>query len=315
MKRFIVIFLVIVLSFSLFSGCVNNKTEKDTGKLSIVTTIFPQYDFARQIAGDKADITLLLPPGSESHSYEPTPQDIIKIQNCDLFIYVGGENDTWVDGILDSMDVKVKTLTLMECVDAVEEETVEGMESEKEEESKSGEIEYDEHVWTAPANAIKIVNKLTSVLSEIDSNNNATYKSNSEAYVKELTTLDNDFKTLFSKVTNKTLIFGDRFPLRYFADEFGLKYYAAFPGCSDETEPSAGTVAFLIDKVKSENIGTVFYIELSNQSVVNSISEATGAKTALFHSCHNLSTDDFAKGATYLSLMRQNLATLTEALK
>ena len=313
MKKLIAMLMVLTLFTVGLTAC-NNKTEKSSDKLKVVSTIFPSYDFAKQICGDNAKITMLLPPGSESHSYEPTPQDIITIQNCDLFIYVGGESDAWVDGILKSMDKPVKTIKMMDCVSTVEEEHVEGMEAE-EKSTEVKKVEYDEHVWTSSKNAIKISEKIAEAMCNIDSDNSDLYNINKDNYVKQLEQLDKDFTDFFATVQNKTLIFGDRFPLRYFVEEYGLNYYAAFPGCSCETEPSATTIAFLIDKVKSNNISTVFYIEFSNHKVADSIAEATGAKTALFQTCHNVSMADLNNGATYISLMKQNLATLKEAMK
>lgn len=319
MKKNIVLILACACFIFGFSGC--GKTEKtDDGKLKVVATIFPAYDFARSVCGDTANVTLLLPPGAESHSFEPTPQDIINIQNADLFIYVGGESDSWVDDILKSMSEPVKTLKMMDCVTTVEEEIVEGMEEEQAEESGSDEnqgdeIEYDEHVWTSPKNAIKIVKSISTALCGISKENEKTFTDNTDKCVSELEQLDKDFSDFFSTVTNKTLVFGDRFPFRYFADEYGLTYYAAFPGCSTETEPSAATIAFLIDKVKSEGITTVFYIEFSTHVIADTIAESTGAAVTMLHSCHNVSEDDIAAGTTYISLMKQNLETLKTALK
>ena len=321
MKKMISSLIAVAFLITAFSGCSNASTasntdsSSDTDMLDIVTTIFPPYDFAREITDGSAEITMLLPPGSESHSYEPTPQDIIKIQNCDLFIYVGGESDMWVSGIIESMDKPVKTLTLMDCVDAVEEESVEGMEAEEEASGGEKEIEYDEHVWTSPKNAVKITEKITAALCEIDSANAQMYNANSKSYIDKLNALDKSFQSVVDGASNKTVVFGDRFPLRYFVDAYGLSYYAAFPGCSTDTEPSAATIAFLINKVKTEKIRTVFYIEFSNHQVADSIAEATGAKTALFQSCHNVSQANLDNGATYLSLMQQNVETLREALK
>lgn len=291
--------------------------EQTPEKLSIVATIFPAYDFAREVTGGLCDISMLLPPGSESHSYEPTPQDIIAIQNADLFVYVGGEGDHWVEEILDSMeDNAPQTLTLMECVEIVEEELVEGMEEEAEEHAAEaeGEVEYDEHVWTSPKNAIKIVEKLASILSELDVKHGTEYRMNAEGCITKLGELDAAFQAVVDQAARKTIIFGDRFPLRYFADAYGLSYYAAFPGCSTETEPSVKTITFLMDKVVSEAIPVVFYIEFSNHKAADAIAEETGAKTLLFHSCHNVSPQDMENGATYLTLMTQNVQALKEAL-
>ena len=316
MKRFISLVFRFLMLLVLLSSCskTNNQTKGNSkDKISIITTIFAPYDFVREIGGDKVNVTMLLPPASESHSFEPTPKDIIKIQNCNLFIYIGGESDKWVDKIVSSIDNnKVKIVTLMDCVDVVEEELVEGMQEEVEEES--GEIAYDEHVWTSPKNAKLIVKKIADTLCEIDEKNASYYKKNSDDYIAKLDELDASFQKVVDEGVRKTIIFGDRFPFRYFANTYGLSYFAAFPGCSTETEPSATTITFLIDKIKEEKIPVVFHIELSNKKMADTISEETGAKVLLFHACHNISKDDFKKGKSYLDLMRQNVENLREAL-
>ena len=259
------------------------------------------------------ELTMLLKPGSESHSYEPSPQDIIAIQNCDVFIYVGGESDEWVDRVLDSMDTsKMKVITLMDCVDVVEEEIVEGMEEEEEEEEGPA---YDEHVWTSPRNAKLIVQKIADALCEADSTHADLYRANTESYLAELDALDGTFREIVNGASRKTLIFADRFPFRYFTDAYGLEYYAAFPGCSTETEPSAATVAFLISKVKTEKIPVIFHREFSNGKMADAVAEATGAEKRLFHSIHNVSRDELAAGAAYLGIMEQNAMVLREALR
>jgi zinc transport system substrate-binding protein len=321
MRRTLSIFLTITLIIAACSGCESNsktaseQTASDS-KINIVTTIFPPYDFTRQIVEDKANVTMLLAPGAESHSYEPTPQDIIKIQNCDLFIYVGGENDEWVNSILDSMNRdKIKTIALLDCVKPIREEVKEGMEAEEEDPSSSADgVEYDEHVWTSPQNATLITNFIRDVLCHIDRNNAETYQSNAEKYTESLNQLDREFQDVVKNAKRNTIVFGDRFPLRYFTEAYGLNYWAAFPGCSAETEPSAATVAFLTDKVKTEKIPVVFKIELSNGNVAQSIADTTGAKVLTFYSCHNLSKSDFDRGATYLDLMRENVESLKKAL-
>lgn len=319
-----------------FTGCEieNNpasETEsEDNGKISVVATIFPQYDFSRQIAGDCADVTMLLGPGEESHTYEPTPQDIITIQNADVFIYVGGESESWVDNILDSLDKSsMEIISLMECVDVVEEEIVEGMEeehehdedeseahegSEEHEDDEEHEVEYDEHVWTSIENAQVISQVIADALCDADEANADVYRSNCEKYLSELSSLKKQFDSVVSSAQRKTVVFGDRFPLRYFADEFGLDYYAAFPGCSEQSEPSAGTVAFLIEKVKEEEIPVVFALELSNGKIANTIAESTDAQVLTFQSCHNITMDDFNNGITYIDLMEQNVEVLKQAL-
>jgi zinc transport system substrate-binding protein len=296
------------------SGCKKETSQKDSSsKISVVTTIFAPYDFARQIAGDKAEISMLLPPAAESHSFEPSPKDIIKIQNSDIFIYVGGESDEWVDVILESMDTsEMKIVTLIDCVDKLEEEIVEGMQEEEEEEE--GTV-YDEHVWTSPKNAKLIVQKITAALSEADPQNASYYEQNAQKYLGELDLLDAQFQNVVNNSNRKTIIFADRFPFRYFVHAYGLQYFAAFPGCSTETEASAATVKFLIDKVKAEKIPVVFHIELSNEKMANTVAEASGAKIMLLHSAHNISKADFEKGLTYLELMKQNVLNLKEALQ
>ena len=291
--------------------------EQSDGKIHVVATIFPAYDFARAVCGDAADVELLLPPGAESHSYEPTPQDILDVQNCGLFVCLGGESEAWVETILDSLDSSVETLKMTDCVKLLNEETMEGMTSHEDSgEHKAGEVvEIDEHVWTAPANAAKITLAIGEKMAELDSANAEVYRANAKQYAAQIGELDGEFQTFFSSVSNKTLIFGDRFPLRYFAEEYGLTCYAAFPGCSTQTEPSAATIAFLTDKVRQEDISTVYYIEFSNHLVADSIAEATGAGTALFHTCHNVSQADLDAGATYVSLMRTNLETLRQTMQ
>ena len=320
------------------NGGKEQNTEENK-KISVVATIFPQYDFVRQIAGENVELKMLLKPGEETHSYEPTPQDIIAIQNSDLFIYVGGENDAWVEDILESMpDNGRKTLKLVDCVDTVEEEHVEGMKEERghdhdeddaeheedeedhEEHGQHGQEdthsvhEIDEHVWTSPVNAIKIVEQIKEELCEIDSKNASAYEENAEAYVAQLKELDQEFQDVVDHSKRKLMIFGDRFPFRYFAEAYDLDYYAAFSGCASDTEPSAATMAFLINKVQDEKINTILKMELSNENIAKAIAEATNADVKEFYSCHNLTAEQFENGETYLSLMEKNVETLREVL-
>ena len=502
--------LTVAMLLALVSGCgggsaaqesaATGTIAEDEGKLQVVATIFPGYDFAREVAGDDVALTMLLPPGSESHSFEPSPQDIIAIQNCDVFIYVGGDSDAWVDGILESIDTtNTKVISMVDLVQTVDEEIVEGMEDDHghdhnhgaidpddihdrplsdwsgswttieaalasgdmdeyithnaaenemdfdsqkaayeerwrsdypafeitenglviggtehlyryagyrlvegesgssvwygfEAENENGDVpkyiafsdhgtgrddheeehheehdheeelahfhmrygsesfvalaeaegwaptyfpadastaavagamaghghgeetEIDEHVWTSPANAIAISERIAEALCQLDAQNAETYQANCDAYVEKLNALNASFREVVANGARKTLIFGDRFPFRYFADVYGLEYYAAFPGCSTETVASAQTVAFLIDKTVAENIPVVFHIELSNEKMADTICEATGVKKLRLHSVHNVTADDFANGATYLSLMNENVKALKEAL-
>jgi zinc transport system substrate-binding protein len=295
-------------------GCKQNKNavmRNANGKINVTVTNFPPYDFVRQIAGDRVNLTMLLPPAAESHSFEPSPKDIITIQNSDIFIYAGGESDSWADRILESVNAdKMKILAMINTVDAVEEEIVEGMEEEDEEE----ETAYDEHVWTSPQNAILIVNAITELLCETDSTNAAFFRQNAQNYTNQLYELDKQFQSAVNGAKRKVIVFADRFPFRYFADAYGLSYFAAFPGCSTETEPSAATVAFLIKKIRDEKIPIVFHIELSNERMADTISWETGAKKLLLHACHNITKRDFEAGLGYLDFMRRNVENLREAL-
>lgn len=312
MKRTAAILIALTLLCLPLAGC-GAKAAEETDGISVVATVFAPYDFARQLVGDRGEVTLLLPPGSEAHSYEPSPKDIIEIQNCDVFIYVGGVSDAWVTDVLESVGDGVRTVTLMDCVELLEEEHVEGMEID-EHEHDDGEVEYDEHVWTSPRNAKLICEKIAAALSEADPEGEAEYSAALEGYCAELDELDAAFTDVVANGVRNTIVFGDRFPLLYFAKAYGLEYYAAWPGCADEAEPSAATVAFLIDKVNEENIPVVFHIELSNEDMADTICEATGAEKLLFSACHNVTRAQFEEGVTYLDLMWQNVDALKEAL-
>lgn len=314
MKKSITIILALMLLLTL-GGCGGGAYETGGEGLSIVTTVFPAFDFAREIAGERANVCLLVPPGSETHSFEPTAQDIIRVQDCDLFICNGGESEAWVGEILGGMDDEIPALYMLDCVDALEEETKEGMQTTGEEEHGDEEgPEYDEHVWTSPVNAAKICAAICGRLCEIDAENADYYRQNLASYTKELEALDGEFREIVSAAEQKTVIFADRFPVRYFVEEYGLDYYAAFPGCADDAEPSARTVAFLIDKVREEECRDVFYIEFSNEKMADVICEDTGCGKLLFHSCHNVSRDELQQGASYIGLMTENAERLREAL-
>lgn len=318
MKRLFTVLLILSLTLPL-SGCKGGCYESGSGELSIVTTVFPAFDFAREIAGDRASICLLVPPGSESHSFEPTAQDILRIQNCDLLICNGGESEVWLEDMLEGLEGDIPRVVMLDCVQALEEEVKEGMQAqahEHEEEESEGhghEPEYDEHVWTSPRNAALISRAISERLCSIAPENAEYYTSRCDSYCDSLLALDEDFCSLFRELGNPTMIFADRFPVRYFVEEYGLDYYAAFPGCAEQAEPSARTVAFLIDKVREENTPAVFYIEFSNQKMADVICEDTGCKKLLFHSCHNVTRQQLDEGVSYLGLMRKNLETLKEA--
>ena len=337
----------------IFAGCAAGQEKAEDGRMKVVTTIFPPYDFARAISGEeeRAGVRMLLAPGEEVHSYEPTPLDIKEIQNCDLFIYVGAENDVWVDRILENMgDQKPETLRLVDLTDTVAEEIVEGMMQERghdhgeeeghdhedsheeeeehdhegsheeEEHAHSGDSshaeheEADEHVWTSPVKAAQITEAIAQKMAQIDPANADYYLANAGDYEAQILDLDEQFRQITEHAERSTLVFGDRFPIRYFAEEYGLDYYAAFPGCSSESEPSASTLAFLIDKVRKEQIPVVFSIEFSNGNIARAICESTGAVQRTFYSCHNVTKEQMLGGATYVSMMRENLDVIREAL-
>lgn len=318
MKRLFTVLLIISLALPL-CGCTGGCYESGSGELSIVTTVFPAFDFAREIAGDRASVCLLVPPGTESHSFEPTAQDILRIQNCDLLICNGGESEVWLEDMLEGLEGDIPLVVMLDCVQALEEEVKEGMQAqahehgEEEDGDHDHEAEYDEHVWTSPKNAALISGAISERLCSIDPENAEYYSSRCDAYSAALLSLDEDFRALFREAGQPTLIFADRFPVRYFVEEYGLDYYAAFPGCAEQAEPSARTVAFLIDKVRQENTPAVFYIEFSNQKMADVICEDTGCEKLLFHSCHNVSLQQLEEGVSYLGLMGKNLETLREA--
>ena len=308
MKK-ILSFIIIIVSIFMISGCTSSKDNKKT----IIATNFPAYDFAREMTkGSDIEVKMLLKPGSESHDYEPTPKDIISISKSSMFIYVGGESDEWVDGLLDSIDTSnIQIIKMLDEVNPVYEEKVDGMTIEESEDEE----EYDEHVWTSLRNVIEITKTIKDKLCKIDPENISLYEDNYSSYKVKLNELDEKYKDVVYNSNRKVLIFADRFPFRYFVDDYGLGYYAAFPGCSSETEASAKTISFLINKVKKENIPVVLTIEFSNKKIAKTISKETGTKILEFNSAHNISSEDFENGKTYLDIMNDNLEVLKEALE
>ena len=318
MKRFLSILMAMSIFCLMLSGCNIGETKANSDKLSIVTTIFPSYDFAKQIAGDKADVQLLLKAGEESHAYEPSVNDILAIKNSDIFICVGSMSEVWVDKVLDSIDTsKTKVIQLMDNVELLvdgEEDHDHDHDHEDEEEHDHDHSEYDEHIWTSPINAITIAGVINNALVEIDKENESFYNENHNSYVDKLEDLDVKFRDIVEGAKRNTIVFGDKYPLRYFSKEYGLEYMAAFTSCSTETEPGPQTLANLINEVKEEDIPVVFYLEFSSQKVADTICEATGAKKMQYHSCHNVSSEDFNNGITYIQLMEGNAESLKEAL-
>lgn len=326
----------LVLVVGLLAFLVLNREKFEQKKYSVVSTSFPGYDFARAVTKNTNISTkMLVKPGAETHTYEPTPQDIIDIKNADMFVYVGGDSDTWIEKILKDVDTKkTHVVKLVDLVSTVEEEIVEGMEDEDEhdhghdhdhdhdhdheshgykhehDEEEEG-PEIDEHVWTSPKKAMEIVKKIADVASEIDADEKTKINDNAEKYVAEISQVDKDLhQAIDGKISE--IVVADRFPFRYFADEFGLKYAAAFSGCSEQTEASAKTISFLINKVKQDKVKKIYKIELSNGKIAETVSKDTGAEVLELHSAHNVTADDFSKGVTYVDLMKRNLVALSK---
>ena len=331
--------LAVMFLFCLLSGCGRAESGEEPGdgeggrKLKVAATLFPYYDFVRQVAGDQVELSLVIPAGMDSHSFEPTPRDIRTMQEADVIIANGGAMEHWLDQVVDSFDREDQTVVIMmDHVDAVEEEIVEGMEHSDEghghvhvhedgeedghleEDESQYEIEYDEHIWTSPVNAMRMVDVIAETLTERDPDHGAMYQAGAAAYLEELERLDKEFREVRDSAVHDMIVMGDKFPLRYFADTYGLRYRAAFSGCSSDTEPSARTIAYLIDKVKEEGLPVIYYLELSSHRVAEIIGEETGAVPLLFHSCHNVTRRQFEEGVTYLELMEQNVKNLREGL-
>ena len=328
--RFIGALLALVLSLS-FGGCAVREGPADDGRLRVVTTLFPYYDFARAVAGDRADVTLLLAPGREAHSFEPTPLDAVTISRADVFLYNGGEGELWADDMLDAVGNDIGTvLRMMDLVDAREEEFSEGMQSadsrdhahghddehdahdhEGHDHGDSDEVGYDEHIWTSLKNAVILCRAVADALCTADAENEDFYRANCDGYCAQLEILDADLRALRADAARDLLVFADRFPFLYFCEEYDLNYRAAFHGCSGDTEPSLATLKYLIDKVNDEHIPVVYTIDLSSQKVAEAVSECTGARIERLWSMQTVARADFDAGETYLTLMRRNY----EALK
>lgn len=360
-----VVFIVTISMFLGMAGCGKTTEKEDNYRLKIVTSLFPYYDMARAVIGDVKgiDLKMIVTPGQDSHSFEPTPSDVIQMENADVLIYNGGSLETWIDTLLDSLNNKNQIqMKMMDYVDVLNEEIVEGMDTrfdshdehshsedshnhkehshsedsynqeegshsedslKNEEHSHDSEVsdyeeeshnETDEHIWTSPVNEIIMTEKICETLSKALPEEKENFQKNAENYISQLKELDNEFRTIVENAKTNEIIFADKFPLQYFAKEYGLKYYAAFPGCGSDMEPSAKTIAFLVDKIKEDNIKAVFYLELSSHIVADAIETDTGAKPLQFNSCHNITQKQFDSGVTYVDLMKENVNNLKIAL-
>ena len=333
MKKYISILLAAVMAVCCLSACGQNNSKTNTQakdnndkQVKVVTTIFPEYDWVKEIAGDEVsnmDLTMLLDNGVDLHSYQPTADDIMKISDCDLFIYVGGESDAWVeDALKEAVNKDMKVINLLDVLgnSVKEEEVVEGMEAEEEEEEDEAEEEpeYDEHVWLSLRNAKVLCKAIADDLAEIDTENADTYQDNEKAYADKLDELDKKYQETVDSASQKTLLFGDRFPFRYMVDDYGLSYYAAFVGCSAETEASFETITFLAGKTDELGLKNIMTIEKSDQKIAKTIIENTKEKNQgilTLDSMQSTTSDDVKKGATYFSIMESNLSVLQEALQ
>ncbi len=323
MKRIFSLLLALALSLSL-CACAAPAEKADDGKLQIVTTLFPYYDFARAIVGDRADVTLLLSPGREAHSFEPTPLDAVTISESDVFLYNGGEGEYWVDSMLGAAGENIAVIArMMDYVDALDEEYVEGMQGaddhdydghDHEDEHDSDEVEYDEHIWTSPKNAVILCRAVCNAICKADPANEDFYRANCGDYCAQIEALDARFADLCASAPRKLLVFADRFPMLYFCREFGLDYRAAFHGCSGDTEPSLATIKYLIDKVEDEDIPVIYTIDFGTKKVAAVVSECTGAAVDTLYSMQTVSRADFDAGETYLTLMERNYEALRKGL-
>ena len=321
-KRILALLLAAAVALPL-CACAPAGEEAEDGRLQVVCSLFPYYDFVCEIGGAYVSPRLLVAAGREAHSFEPTPMDVIRVSRADVFVYNGGEGEQWVDEILSSAGENIPTvLRMMDYADTLTEEPLAGHDDhdhadhdhEHDDDHDSDDIEYDEHIWTSPVQAMKLCRAICDALCAADPAHAAVYRSNLENYLGQLAELDVAFRQVYSEKKRSLLVFGDRFPLLYFCREYGLDYRAAFHGCSSDTEPSLYTLKFLIDKVRQQDIPVVYALELSSRKVADAIAETTGATVETFYSCQTVSQADWAAGEGYVSLMRRNVAALREGI-
>ena len=328
MKKILSVILIFLITLGLLAGCgvASGKEETAALKLRGVTTIFPIYDWVVNVLGEgagAAEVTMLLDKGVDLHSYQPTADDLVRISNCDLFIYVGGESDEWVeDALQEAINKSMVVIDLMDVLgDSVkEEEVVEGMEREEEEEEEGDEEEgneYDEHVWLSLRNAAVLCRAIAEALGQINRDKAELYTANVEAYLEKLAALDEKYRETVEAGAQRTILFGDRFPFRYLADDYGLDYYAAFVGCSAESEASFETIIFLANKLDELGLPAVLQIESADGSIARTVVENTRSKDQqilTMDSMQSTTAKDVAAGASYLSIMEKNLDVLKAAL-
>ena len=306
--------LVMLLSLVLMCSCTDAAQESDDG-LVIVASSFPCYDAARAVLGGTKGLTMLLPPGTDTHSFEPTIDDVVGIQECDLFIYVGGESDGWLDSLLSSLDEDVTTFALVDNVPLLLEEETDGiLEEEGHEDHDHGHGVVDEHVWTSLGNEIAIIDSLCSLMSSLDRDGEEEYRRNADRYISSLEEIRAGIQTVVQDARRHEIVVADRFPLLYFATEAGLDWVAAYPGCARQSEPSLRTVAALVERIEEDGIPVVLHMEMANTMLSQVVAEETGAEVREFSSCHNVTRRQFEAGVTYVDLMKSNIEVLKEAL-
>ncbi|CDC47742.1 aBC-type metal ion transport system periplasmic component/surface adhesin [[Eubacterium] siraeum CAG:80] len=308
---------VITAAATVFSLCAcsseSGYSNSDSGKLKIISTVFPPYDLARQIAGDNAEISILLPPGSEIHNYEPSAKDMIAIRNCDIFLYIGGENEQWAEKLINSNDTEnVTAVKLIDYVPTLSED--EDEHDHEHDHEHEHEHETDEHIWTSPQNAQLMLSAVYDAICKVDPSDKQTYTKNKDAYAKQLSDLDNAYRSAVDNAKNKTIVLADKFPFRYLAHEYGLEFSAAFAACSDESEPGVSTMIKLTKTIKENNIPAVYYLEFSSTKIADTLCDETGATKLMLHSCHNVSKQDIENNVSYVDLMKQNLENLKSTL-
>ena len=307
MKRFTAVLIIAAMLFSLCSCTV----EKQSGKPQIIATLFPQYDFARAIVGDTADVTLLISPGTETHSFDPSARDMVKLRECDAVLYTGDESEPWVPSLLKGND---GNFTIIDVSDGIELIDLDDHDDRDHDHGHAHHHNTDPHIWTSPVNAIKMIENICSALGTLYPEYSETYRQNAENYIEQLKELDNGIREVVNSAKRREIVCGGEFALLYFVTEYGLRYTAAFDSCGGESEPSPRRVAQIIDKINEDDIPVIYYAELSNTAVADTIAADTGAEALLLHSCHNVTREDFENGVTYLLLMRQNLENLRKGL-
>lgn len=302
-----------MLVATVFSACDKTETNINNGKTTVVTTIFPVYDWTKNVAGENCNVIYLDESGTDMHSFEPTAKDILTLSDADVFIHIGGVSDEWVESAVEaSKNPGLITLSLINITGVLEEEIIDGMEHDHEHDHDI--TQYDEHIWLSLKKAQKAVSAIADTLAKADSANAEQYKANAESYNAELNALDGKYTDCVSTAKRKTLLFADRFPFRYLTEDYGIEYFAAFPGCSAESEASFDTMTFLIEKTRELSLPCILTIENSDSKIADAISNETGTKILSLNSCQSVTKDDIDGGITYLSAMENNLQIITEAL-